>query len=163
MSIRGILAASVAAILVGCASDNVHQPKPELRPENLAYAGELESSIPLFPDFGPLLNADSLSVEWDNSTRTRASLHLGEFTLYVDVVDLQITIGQMDIENVAFVWDAEGGATLMQPDFECQAGAYHTLGSLTGTLHSDGNIDVSLDYKPGAMPFMVHSQFTALK
>lgn len=151
------------AFATSCASDNVHQPRPDMWPENLAYGGEVASSIPLFPDFGPLMNTDSLHVVWNNNTRTRASLHLGEFSLYVDVVDLHITIGDMNIENVAFIWDEEGNATINQPNFECQAGAYHTVGSLTGTYSANGNINITFDYKPGSMPFMVKSQFTASK
>ena len=113
-SIRCVLlclgASAVLAFATGCAGDNVHQPRPEAKPENLAFGGDLLSSIPLFPDFGPLVNADSLRIIWSNSSRTRATVELDEFSLYIDVVNLNITIGRMQINNVAFMWDDDGNA-----------------------------------------------------
>ena len=166
-SIRCVLlclgASAVLAFATGCAGDNVHQPRPEAKPENLAFGGDLLSSIPLFPDFGPLVNADSLRIIWSNSSRTRATVELDEFSLYIDVVNLNITIGRMQINNVAFMWDDDGNATFERPNFACQAGAYYTEGSLAGTYTADGDVDIVIDYKPGSMPFMVKSRFIASK
>lgn len=145
----------------GCASDNVHMPEPDTRPAEERFDGELVSWIPAFADvFAPVHNDNFAEIHWLNSAHSRADLVIGEFSLYIDIVDMHITIGEMTIENLSFAYAADGSASFSRPDFEAMAGQYHTTGSISGT-YTDGNISFEMEYKPGSMPFLVKSTFSS--
>ncbi len=156
--------ALLTAVVSGCASDNVHMPEPDTRPTEERFTGELVSWIPDFADvFAPVHNDDFAEIHWLNSAHSRADIVIGEFSLYIDIVDMHITIGEMTIENVSFKYDADGStATFARPDFETMAGQYDTKGSISGNYSSEG-LSFEMEYKPGSMPFLVKSSFASNK
>lgn len=154
-------AIALMAVVSGCASDNVHMPEPDTRPTEERFDGELVSWIPAFADvFAPVHNDDFAEIRWLNSAHSRADLVIGEFSLYIDIVDMHISIGEMTIENLSFSYADDGSASFSRPDFETMAGQYHTTGSISGT-YADGSISFEMEYKPGSMPFLVKSTFSS--
>lgn len=144
-----------------CASDNIHRPSPDAPDTEgkLLLNGVVTSSIPDFAFFEPVVADDRMEIEFTQGNT--ATVTLGEFTIYVSVMNHTITIGEMVVDGVTVTYDEDGTATLTKADFECQAGAYTTRGSLDGTYDPDrGTADITYDYKPGSMPFMVKSRFT---
>ena len=159
--IKNIATIALMAVVSGCASDNVHMPEPDTRPTEERFEGEIVSWIPAFADvFAPVHNENFAEIRWLNSAHSRADLVIGEFSLYIDIVDMHITIGEMTIENLSFACGDDGSASFSRPDFEAMAGQYHTTGSISGT-YSEGNISFEMEYKPGSMPFLVKSTFSS--
>lgn len=148
-------------LLASCTKDNVHQPQPDTVPENKSFKGTLSSAIPDFPFFEPVVTDNTLQINWENLSATRATLVLNPFELYVENMNLQFTIGEMNIENVLFVYNEDDGtAAVSCPHFECQAGNYYSIGSLEGLYTpSTSSIEFTITYKPGSMPFNVKSTF----
>lgn len=160
----GRVAAMAAICLLlfafGCAGDNVHKPDPGAVPEDVKAEGSLTSSIPVFPTFEPIVTDNTVEIVWTNASATKATIKLSGFKLHVNEMNLDIEIGEMAIEAVVFGYGEDGVARFEKSAFECQAGAYFTTGSLAGTYYpKSGAIDLTIDYKPGSMPFMVKSQF----
>lgn len=152
----------IGVLSAGCASDNVHQPEPEVPlPAPNYFTGVWSSDIPDFPTFPAVVLDNGVEIRWLNADRTLADVSIGSFDLYVSVVDLNVSIGQMNIDQVVLRYGSDGVASLSRPDFECQAGTYFTTGSLEGVYDpSTGILDLDIMYKPGAMPFTVHSSFS---
>lgn len=158
---RAVVAMCVVMLLGSCASDNIHRPGPDA-PQgdgSLNFNGIVTSSIPDFSFFEPVVADDKMSIKWTEGNT--ATVSLGEFTIYVSVMNLNITIGDMVIDGVTVTHEEDGVMTLSNADFECQAGAYTTTGSMMGTYDpATGAVDITYDYKPGSMPFTVKSRFT---
>lgn len=155
---------SIIVVVSGCASDNVHMPEPDTRPTQERFEGEIVSWIPDFADvFAPVHNADFAEIHWLNSAHSRADLVIGEFSLYIDIVDMHITIGEMTIENLSFAYEPDDPtATFSRSDFETMAGQYNTKGSISGSYSPEG-LTFEMEYKPGSMPFLVKSTFSSNK
>lgn len=150
--------AACAATLVSCSDDDEPAtPSPQ------TFVGELESRIPMFPDFSTL-DDDNATITWTDATATTCTIDLGGFDVHVDRPELpapmDIEIGDMKITGVKCAKEADGSYKLEAASFDCMAGKYEIKGgSLSGTLKS-GTLVLTLNYKPGSMPFPVVSTFT---
>lgn len=159
--LRAVVSMCTVMLLGSCASDNIHKPDPDAPQGDgtLNINGIVTSSIPDFAFFEPVVADDKMTIEWTQGNT--ATVSLGEFTIYVSVMNLNITIGDMVIDGVTVSSDEDGVMTLSKPEFECQAGAYSTTGSMSGSYDpATGAVDITYDYKPGSMPFTVKSRFT---
>lgn len=142
-----------------CASDNVHQPQPDLTPAPQLFSGTITSSIPIFDFFVPITSDNTSLFSYDDESLSSATIQLGKFFVDINEISMSFEIGPMTIENVVCSRGADGNISLSCEDFECVAGKYFTAGSLTGTI-TDGVLDFTIIYIPGSMPFEVKSHFS---
>ena len=158
---------SAMTLLIGvlclwsCASDNIHQPEPIIIPDPVTYTGDFTSWIPAIPAFKPETCENTVTLKWQNEPLTLATLIIDEFDIHITMMGMSFTFGQMNITDVTCVRTTDGTMVFTNPQFECQAGQFHTTGTLSGTLSPDGTLDLTLTYKPGSMPFEVKSTFTS--
>ncbi len=76
---------------------------------------------------------------------------------------MDIEIGDMKITDVSCVRSANGDFKFESKSFDCMAGRYEIIGgTLSGTIKS-GKLELTLNYKPGSMPFPVVSTFTGIR
>ncbi|MCC8114789.1 MAG: hypothetical protein LIP03_12540 [Bacteroidales bacterium] len=143
----------------GCASDNVHQPQPDLTPDPSTYQGEMFSRIPVFPTFAGVTAEDYAVVTWADEAQSSATITTGAFDVQIAEMGFNIQIGEMNIPEVGCFRQGDGSIELSNLAFECQAGDYYTTGSLEGVVSGD-SISIVLKYRPGSMPFEVESTFT---
>lgn len=142
-----------------CASDNIHQPEPDLTPAPQFFSGSITSSIPIFDFFVPITSDNTALFSYTDETLSKASIELGIFFVDIKEINMSFEIGPMEIENVECTLDSDGNVLLSCEEFECMAGKYLTSGSLEGSI-IDGVLDFTIKYKPGSMPFEVKSQFS---
>ena len=86
---------------------------------------------------------------------------LGGFDITVEAMNMQITMGEMRIDSVQYAVYPNGNGMFFCDDFETMSGRYNTVGSLKGTFDANGKVMMQMDYKPGSMPFMCHSELEA--
>jgi len=171
-TIFGIIA---AGLLTACTQDNVHAPEPEIKivekevtkteefDDSLYYSGVLTSSVPAMSSLmSPVSSPNFMYLkEMTGKNSGYATLVLGQFDVTIEAMNMHITIGEMQIDSVQYAFYPNGNGTFFRDNFEVMAGQYNTVGSLVGTFDSHGTIKMQMDYKPGAMPFMCHSEMEA--
>lgn len=173
-----ILSAIVMALFTACTQDNVHAPEPEIKvveketpagkeefDDSLYYAGTLTSSVPSMAALmDPVETPDYMYFRgMTGKTSGYATLVLGEFDITVAAMNMHITMGEMRIDSVQYAVYPNGNGMFFRDDFEVMSGNYNTVGSLSGTFDSAGNVWMQMDYKPGSMPFMCHSELEGVR
>lgn len=170
------IAALATLMLPACTQDNVHAPEPEIiiveketnEPakeefqNTFVYEGQLTSEVPSMSALmAPVTSADVLTLrDMTDKTSGYATLVLGAFDINVAAMGMCIHMGEMIIDNVQYAVYPNGNGMFFKDDFQTMAGSYDTRGSLSGTFGADGSIELVMDYKPGSMPFMCHSEFS---
>lgn len=173
-----IVAVSLTAfVLYGCTQDNVHAPEPEIITvekevevpaedddfqNEFYYVGTLTSSVPSMAALmEPVTTPDHVRLTgMTGKTSGYATLVLGAFDISVAAMGMNISMGEMTIEGVQYAIYPNGNGMFFKEDFETMSGQYDTKGSLSGTFSADGSIEMSMDYRPGSMPFECHSEFS---
>lgn len=145
-------------MIAGCASDNVHMPEPDLTPEPKQYDGVSSSGIPIFPTFVPQESENYAIVTWLNEQQSALTIEMGAFSVDIEEVKMHIDIGSMLIQNIPCTRIGENVFEFAIDEFTCQAGAYYTVGSLSGSL-SGNSLQFTILYHPGSMPFEVETSF----
>lgn len=166
-----LMSAFVAGIMSSCTQDNVHAPEPEVRVEekqeefedSMYFDGSLTSSVPTMASLmAPVTTADYMYFRgMTGKTSGYATLVLGGFDITVEAMNMQITMGEMRIYSVQYAVYPNGNGMFFCDDFETMSGRYNTVGSLKGTFDANGKVMMQMDYKPGSMPFMCHSELEA--
>lgn len=152
------LSLTLFALCVSCASDNIHQPEPDMTPDPQKFIGTTASGIPIFPTFVPQISENYAVVNWLNPEKTVANIEMGEFSVDIQEVQMHIEIGTMLIKDIPFQKIGEDNYSFVLDEFNCQAGAYNTTGSIVGKLQGD-EIEFTVLYYPGSMPFQVETIF----
>lgn len=162
-----------AALFAACTQDNVHAPEPEIKivekevpaakeefDDSLYYSGTLTSSVPSMAALmDPVSSADFMYFKgMTGKTSGYATLVLGQFDISVTAMNMHITMGEMRIDSVQYAFYPNGNGMFFRENFEVMSGSYNTKGSLTGTFDASGKVKMLMDYKPGSMPFMCHSE-----
>jgi len=154
-SVTAGLMCGLMLLFAGCGSD-----EPNQDPESQTYHGQMVSSIPAM-NFTAAPVDQEVEVKWQDAGKTTATVEVDGFNVTLQQMGGKtIEIGDMDITGVKCEKNGDGTVTLTQPDFRCIAGKYETTGSLTGTISTGGELTLTLNYKPGSMPFEVNSVFT---
>lgn len=148
---------TLSLALVSCASDNIHRPSPDdpYIPLDRTYTGSFVTSVPDFPVFDAVVSPQVIRVSEDAA---------GDYTVETEPFDISISLMARDIHIGAMVItgvegvDTPEGLNLFIENFEVPGGDYIVKGSLTGSL-TDSNLTLTMDYRPGSMPFNCHSVF----
>lgn len=166
-----LMSAFFAGIISSCTQDNVHAPEPEVRVEekqeefedSMYFDGSLTSSVPTMASLmNPVTTADYMYFRgMTGKTSGYATLVLGGFDITIEVMNMHITMGEMRIDSVQYAVYPNGNGMFFCDDFETMSGNYNTKGSLKGTFDANGKVLMRMDYKPGSMPFMCHSELEA--
>lgn len=165
--------AMAAALFAACTQDNVHAPEPEIKvvekevpavkeefDDSLYYSGTLTSSVPSMAALmDPVSSANFMYFRGMTGKNSGyATLVLGQFDINVTAMNMHITMGEMRIDSVQYAFYPNGNGMFFRENFEVMSGNYNTKGSLTGTIDATGKVKMQMDYKPGSMPFMCHSE-----
>ncbi len=146
----------------GCASDNVHQPEPDLTPAPQQFEGTVSSAIPIFPNFDPVVSQNYAILTWLNEEQTAINIELGAFDVSVgEIMQMEIEIGTMLIQNVPCQKIVDNSYEFEIEEFACQAGEYYTTGSMAGSLKNN-TLEFTVHYHPGSMPFEVETVFSSV-
>jgi hypothetical protein len=161
-----------------CTQDNVHMPETEIITvdkdvpaedevfdDSLYYEGTLTSSVPaMASQMNPVTTADYMQFKnMTGKTAGYATLVLGQFNITVETMNMHITIGEMAIDSVRYAFDSNGNGMFFKKNFEVMSGTRPTTGSLSGTFDASGSVQMTMDYKPGTMPFLCHSELEAVR
>ncbi len=166
-----VAVALACAMSPSCTQDNVHLPECGAESGSwttgtMKFPGMLVTTVPAMEEYleEPVVSPMAIAVGNVNV------LHSGYVTVRTEpfgmhdpfIVSLMgkgIDIGAMEIEGVEYAAYPSGGGCLRKEEFEVQAGAYRTRGTLHGELSRDGVLSLTLQYRPGAMPFDIVSAF----
>lgn len=170
--------AMTAYMLAACTQDNVHAPEPEIvvvekevevTPEedfetDVHYVGTLTSGVPSMEALMEPVTTDCEMYLKDKTDKSSgyATLVLGAFDITVEAMGMNISMGEMTIEDVQYAVYPNGNGMFFKDDFQTMAGNYDTSGSLSGTFGADGSIEMTMVYKPGSMPFDCQSVFSGV-
>ena len=151
-------------VLSSCASDNIHEGDDTSTTSTTDYIdGSLSSSIPAFPSFQPVVCQDFAIIDIsdaNNDGTMNATITIGAFDIYVNVINRTFSIGTMVIEDMECTQDADGFYSFSKSDTECQAGDYLAkINNIEGT-YRDGVLALEMEYKLGTMPFFIKSVFS---
>lgn len=165
------------ATLAACTQDNVHAPEAEIRyvdrevpgaqeqfDDSLYYRGTITNSVPSMASLmDPVTTADDMQFKnMTGKTSGYATIVLGAFDISVAAMGMNISIGEMVIDSVQYAFYPNGNGMFVKDNFEVMAGQYNTVGSLSGTFDAaTGTVTMTMDYKPGSMPFTCHGELTA--
>ncbi len=133
-------------------------PEPDNTPPPQQYDGVSTSGIPIFSFFVPQASDNYAVVTWLNEEQTAMNLEMGAYSVDIAEIASGFDIGAMLIQNIPCTKIGEGRFEFALEEFACQAGAYYTTGSLTGSLNN-AKLDFTLLYRPGSMPFEVETVF----
>ena len=151
------LSLSLSGLFASC-SDDDNPEEPTSVTTN--FSGTLSSSIPAFPDFAPVPTDNNVTMQWQSADKNHINLSISAFSLTVANMGMNVEIGQMDIENITIQYDDKNFGIIPETEFECMAGKYETKGTISGSYDTPtGELTLTLDYKPGSMPFSVHSEY----
>lgn len=164
-----------AGVCAACTQDNVHMPETEVKvvekevpakeefDDSLYYSGALTSSVPTMSALmEPVSTADYMYFRgMTGKSSGYATLVLGQFDITVEAMNMHITMGEMRIDSVQYAFYPSGNGMFFRDNFEVMAGSYNTVGTLSGTFDATGKVSMQMDYKPGSMPFMCHSEMEA--
>ena len=175
--LNGLTLAS--GIFCACTQDNVHAPEAEIVivekevalekeqfDDSLYFEGTLTTSVPAMASvMSPVTNADFMQFKgMTDKSSGYATLVLGGFNITIPVAGNRvITIGEMTIDSVQYAFYPNGNGMFFRENFEVEAGSYLVQGSLQGTFSATGGITMIMDYKPGTMPFLCHSELEAVR
>lgn len=180
---KSVLLLNGLALAVGlfsaCTQDNVHAPEPEIvivekevAPEkeafddSLYFEGTLKTSVPEKPEMmSPVTTTDFMQFKGMTSKSSGyATLVLGSFNITIPALGNRvIAIGEMTIDSVQYAFYPNGNGMFFKDNFEVEAGSYLTQGSLKGEFSAAGGVTMTMDYKPGTMPFQCHSELEAVR
>ena len=158
-------------LMPSCTQDNVHMPEadkdmPAWTTYAQDFAGEFSTTVPVVQEYlqGPLVDATSVRLE---NFHIEHSGHIRILTKGFDVDDpfvvsllgAPIEIGDMRLEDVEYAAFPSGGGYFRKLDFDIQAGAYRTRGSVEGSVSKEGKLPFVMKYRPGTMPFEIITEF----
>lgn len=168
-----------AGLFASCTQDNVHEPEPEVITQvvevpaekepfddSRRYEGTLTSSVPAMAAMmEPVTTADFMELRnMTDKSSGYATLVLGQFDITIPApMNKVIGIGEMVIDSVQYAFYPNGNGMFFKDDFEVMAGRFNTKGTLQGTFSADGGVTMTMDYKPGSMPFTCHSELNAVR
>lgn len=172
---RGAAAVFVAlacAMSPSCTQDNVHLPEGGVGGSGswttaaMKFRGVLVTTVPAMEEYlaepvvcGMTLTVGSVNVLHSGYVTVRTEPFGMHDPFIVSLMGKGIDIGAMEIEGVEYAAYPSGGGYLRKEGFEVQAGEYRTRGTLHGELSADGRLELTLRYRPGAMPFEIVSVF----
>lgn len=180
---KSVLLLNGLALAVGlfsaCTQDNVHAPEPEIvivekevAPEkeafddSLYFEGTLTTGVPAMAAvMDPVSTNDFMQFKgMTDKSSGYATLVLGSFNITIPALGNRvIAIGEMTIDSVQYAFYPNGNGMFFKDDFEVEAGSYLTQGSLQGEFSAAGGVTMTMDYKPGTMPFQCHSELEAVR
>ena len=73
----------------------------------------------------------------------------------------QMTIPEMTIENIPVVDDLENGVAIPNHRFVQEDGKY-IEGTISGDIEADGDVDLTVQYTYGNMPFQIKQEFESI-
>lgn len=171
--------AAVSVAFAACTQDNAHAPEPEVIivekevpapkeefDDSLYFEGSLTSSVPsMAAMMSPVTTTDFMQFKnMTGKSSGYATLVLGGFNITIPALGNRvIAIGEMTIDSVQYAFYPNGNGMFFKDNFEVEAGSYLTRGSLQGTFGADGSVTMTMDYKPGTMPFLCHSELEAVR
>lgn len=158
-------------LLMSCTQDNVHMPEGGAGQETWEtytklYSGVLSSTVPVMQEY------------LDGPVRTEMTVRVGPFhaahsgyvtvctqafsiddPFVTEMMGMPINVGEMEIKDVEYAAFPGGGGYFRKDAFDVQAGTYRTRGSLYGELSPEGQLNITLTFRPGSMPFEIVSEF----
>lgn len=154
-------AIALLAAVPSCSDD---KDSPETQSLSTRYEGTLVTTIPDVADFGAVTVDNWVEIDRHESNTSIADITVGAFSIEVAMMGRGIDIGEMRFADVSLNKTSDGTETFNIEDFTVQAGAYSVTGSIDGIVSADGSkADISINYRPGSMPFSIKSVFTGSK
>lgn len=166
--------AAVSVAFAACTQDNAHAPEPEVIivekevpapkeefDDSLYFEGSLTSSAAMM---SPVTTTDFMQFKnMTGKSSGYATLVLGQFNITVQTMGMSIEMGEMVIDSVQYAFYPNGNGMFTKDNFEIISAGRNTKGSLKGTFGADGSVTMTMDYKPGTMPFPCHSKLEAVR
>lgn len=169
---------AVSVAFAACTQDNAHAPEPEVIivekevpapkeefDDSLYFEGSLTSSVPsMAAMMSPVTTTDFMQFKnMTGKSSGYATLVLGQFNITVQTMGMSIEMGEMVIDSVQYAFYPNGNGMFTKDNFEIIAAGRNTKGLLKGTFGADGSVTMTMDYKPGTMPFLCHSELEAVR
>ena len=144
--------------MASCSDDSKHEDVPPAVPLEVYSQGTITTSIPAMPIFTPVQASNYVKISWADASRSVATVEVGAFDIEVEMMGRTISIGTMKVSDVACTAKADGSIEFVKDNFVCQTGDYEVKGKLSG-VYSEGKLTVTVNYKPGSMPFECQSDY----
>ena len=73
----------------------------------------------------------------------------------------EMTIQEVVIKNIPVIDDLENGVSIPKHTFKQEDGKY-IEGTISGEIEADGDVDLTIQYKYGSMPFQIKQEFETI-
>ena len=73
----------------------------------------------------------------------------------------KMTIQEVVIKNIPVIDDLENGVSIPKHTFKQEDGKY-IEGTISGEIEADGDVDLTIQYRYGSMPFQIKQEFETI-
>lgn len=142
-------------VFSACTSDDTMSKRAEGK-----YTVERETNmvgLPVGVPFTPITNTVQLNVKAVADYFVNITLPSTSY----NYMGQEMTIQEVVIKNIPVIDDLENGVSIPKHTFKQEDGKY-IEGTISGEIEADGDVDLTIQYKYGSMPFQIKQEFETI-
>ncbi len=112
---------------------------------------------PTFP-FIPVSHETKLTIKAENENFVNIILPGASYTLEGEQMDMPT----FTLRSIPVLDDGKGGITIPHHDFNQKVGNKTVIGTIEGDVEADGDLELDVEFKYGAMPFYMIQKYESL-
>ncbi len=142
-------------VFSACTSDDTMSKRAEGK-----YTVERETNmvgLPVAVPFTPFTNTVQLNVQAVADYFVNITLPSTSYKF----LGQEMTIQEVVIKNIPVIDNLENGVSIPKHTFKQEDGKY-IEGTISGEIEADGDVDLTIQYKYGSMPFQIKQEFETI-
>ena len=142
-------------VFSACTSDDTISKRAEGK-----YTVERETNmvgLPVGVPFTPITNTVQLNVKAVADYFVNITLPSTSY----NYMGQEMTIQEVVIKNIPVIDDLENGVSIPKHTFKQEDGKY-IAGTISGEIEADGDVDLTVQYTYGNMPFQIKQEFESI-